>query len=65
MNLIILSVSYAILCYKSGVSHGIGFFVKPPKPSKIYSPVYRSFENMVVSIVLPDFILLLAHVYRT
>ena len=49
----------------SGIGGGVGFFIKSSyRPHIIESPLYQSFENMVVSIALHDHSLLLACIYR-
>ena len=48
-----------------GIGGGVGFFIKSSyKPDTIESPLYQSFENMVVSIRLHGHSLLLACIYR-
>ena len=49
----------------SGIGGGVGFFTKSSyKPHTIESPLYQSFENMVVSIGLHGHSLLLACIYH-
>ena len=49
----------------SGIGGGVGFFIKSSyRPHTIESPLYQSFENMVVSIGLHGHSLLLACIYR-
>ena len=49
----------------SGIGGGVVFFIRSSyRPHLIESPFYRSFENMMVSIILHGHSLLLACIYR-
>ena len=49
----------------TGIGGGVGFFVRESyKCRKVHTPNYSSFENIVISVSVPDRTLLLASIYR-